>query len=80
MKPQIPTSLRKWEERAAAARVADVLLRTDRRRARRLAANDELGGGRAPAPTTKREGAFDALRAHPQYRGPGRGMRTEGIK
>jgi hypothetical protein len=53
MKPQmIPTDLRKWEERAAATRMADALLRADRRRARRMAANDELGGlNKKAAPT-----------------------------
>jgi hypothetical protein len=67
MKHQIPTNLRKWEERAAASAVADALLRADRKRRRRMTANDELGGGTALAPIkTKREdGPFAALRNHP---------------
>ncbi len=32
MKPVVPVSLRKWEQRAAALKVADALLRADRRR------------------------------------------------
>jgi hypothetical protein len=66
MKPQTPTNLRHWEQRAAAHKLADGLLRADRARARRMAANDDLGGSRAPAPN----GPFAALRNHPQYRGP----------
>jgi hypothetical protein len=75
VKPQmIPTDLRKWEERAAATRMADALLRSDARRQRRMTANDELGGGRAPAPIKKREdGPFAAFRAHPLYRAPRHG-------
>ena len=34
MKHQIPTSLRKWEERAAALKMADSILRADCRRQR----------------------------------------------
>ncbi len=67
MKHIVPSNLRKWEERAAATRMADMLLRADRRRQRRMAINDEFGGT-VPAPIKKREGAFDALRAHPLYR------------
>jgi hypothetical protein len=72
MKRQIPASLRKWEERAAALKVADSILRADRRRQRRMSANDELSGGTAPASVkTKREdGPFAALRNHPLYRAP----------
>ena len=72
MKPRSPTNLRNWEERAAALKMADALLRADRRRQRRMATNDELGGGTAPAPIkTKREdGAFAALKHHPLYRAP----------
>jgi hypothetical protein len=70
MKPVIPVSLRKWEERATATRVADALLMADRRRERRMAINNE-GGGTAPTPINKRQGgAFDALARHPLYRGP----------
>ena len=58
--------------RARAERWPTKSFRIDRRRARRMAANDDLGG-RAPAPTKKREGAFDALRAHPLYRAPRHG-------
>jgi hypothetical protein len=66
---QIPTNLRKWEERAAARKMADSILRGDRQRGRRMATNDDRGGI-APAPVkTKREdgGAFAALRNHPLY-------------
>jgi hypothetical protein len=75
MKHQIPANLRKWEERAAALKVADALLRADRRRERRMAANDDLGGVTTPTPVkTKREdGPFAALRNHPLYRAPRNG-------
>jgi hypothetical protein len=66
---QIPTNLRRWQERAAARALADAILRGDRRRARRMAINDDSGGS-APAPIKKREGAFDALKHHPLYRAP----------
>ena len=69
-----PTSLRRPEERYVARRMADQLLRADARR-RRMAANNELGGGTAPTPVkTKREdGPFVALRNHPLYRAPRNG-------
>jgi hypothetical protein len=73
MRHQIPTDLRRWQERAAATKVADALLRADRKRRRRMTANDELGGA-APSPIKKREnGPFAALRNHPQYRAPRNG-------
>jgi hypothetical protein len=59
VKPVIPVSLRKWEERAAATRVADQLLRADTRRRRKMAAND-LGVG----PTKK---AAPTVMAGPQH-------------
>jgi hypothetical protein len=71
VKPQTPTNLRHWEQRAAALKVADGILRADRKRQRRMASNDQLGGGTAPAPVKKQErdgGSFAALRAHPLYR------------
>jgi hypothetical protein len=71
VKNQIPTSLRRPEEREAARRLADALLRGDRRRARKMAANDALGSA-APAPTKKRQDSpFAALRDHPLYRAGG---------
>jgi hypothetical protein len=71
VKNQIPTSLRRPEERYAARQVADALLRADHRRARRMAANDKLGGISAPASIKKRQdGPFAVLRAHPAYRAP----------
>jgi hypothetical protein len=67
MKNQIPNSLRRWEERAAATKLADAILRGDRRRQRRMATNDELRGQPAEPINKKREGAFDALKRHPLY-------------
>ena len=67
-------NLRRWQERAAASAVADALLTADRKRRRRMAINDDLGGGIAPAPTNKRQdGPFAALRAHSLYRAPRNG-------
>ena len=74
MKHLLPSNLRRPEERYAALKMADALLRADRKRARRMTANDELGGGAAPAPIKKREdGPFAALRNHPLYRAPRNG-------
>jgi hypothetical protein len=50
VKNQIPTNLRRPEERYAARQMADALLRADRRRQQRMATNDELSGGTTPAP------------------------------
>ena len=74
MKNQIPSSLRKWEERAAATAFAGALLRADRRRRRRMAINNE-GGSAAPPPINKKrvDGPFAALRNHPLYRAPRNG-------
>jgi hypothetical protein len=76
VKPQTPTNLRHWEQRAAALKVADSILRADRRRQRRMAINNE-GGGTAPTPTSnkKREDSspFAVLRTHPAYRAPRHG-------
>jgi hypothetical protein len=44
VKHQIPTNLRRPEERYAARQMADGILRAARRRARRMATNDTLGG------------------------------------
>lgn len=69
MKYALPVSLRRPEERFAVRQTADSILRADRRRQRRMAINDELGGGTAPAPIKKRDdGAFAALKHHPLYR------------
>jgi hypothetical protein len=66
--------LRRPEERYAARQMADAILHGDRRRQRRMAINDELGGGIAPAPVKKREdGPFAALKHHPLYRAPRNG-------
>jgi hypothetical protein len=76
MKHQIPSNLRRPEERYAARQMADAIIKADRRRQRRMAANDDLGGGTAPAPVkTKHEedGLFAALRNHPFYRAPRHG-------
>ena len=70
-----PSNLRRPELRFAAREMADQILRTDARRARRMRANDELGGNaktRSPAPTTSephRLSSFADLRFHPLYRG-----------
>jgi hypothetical protein len=69
VKPQTPTNLRHWEQRAAALKVADGILRADRKRQRRIAINNE-GGGTAPAPVKKQDGPFAVLRNHVLYRGP----------
>ena len=53
MKYALPVSLRRPEERFAVRQTADSILRADRRRQRRMAINDELGGGTAPAPIKK---------------------------
>ena len=69
MRHQIPTSLRRPEERYAARALADGILRADRQRQRRMTVNDQLGGAIAPAPIKKQEsGAFGALVHHPLYR------------
>jgi hypothetical protein len=73
MKPQVPTSLRRPEERYAARQMADGILRADRKRQRRMAINNE-GGGTAPTPAIKkRESAFDVLKHHSLYRAPRHG-------
>jgi hypothetical protein len=61
MKYALAVSLRRPEERFAARQTADSILR--------VAANDDFGGGAAPASVkTKREdGPFAALRNHPLY-------------
>jgi hypothetical protein len=75
----LPINLRRPEERYAARQVADALLRADRRRARRMTANDELGGATPLVPTKKREdGPFAALRNHPLYRAPRNGAFRRG--
>jgi hypothetical protein len=79
VKHLLPSNLRKWEERAAARKVADALLRADRRRQRRMSTNDQLGGDTAPAPVKKREdGPFAALKHHPLYRTPRAGALRQG--
>jgi len=72
MKYALPISLRRPEERFAARQTADSILRADRRRQRRTATNDDLGGAAAPVPVeTKRgDGPFAALRNHSLYRAP----------
>jgi hypothetical protein len=71
MKYALPVSLRRAEERYAARQTADALLRADRKRRRRMTANDDLGGTAPASVKTKREdGAFAALRNHPLYRAP----------
>lgn len=52
MKHMIPTSLRRWEERAAARRMADALLRADARR-HRASAMPRLDKKKVPPPTTE---------------------------
>ena len=79
MKNQIPTNLRHWEQRAAALKVADALLRADTRRRRRMTANDEFGGltkKAAPIKTKRQDAPFAALRNHPLYRAPRTGAGT----
>ncbi len=66
MKHILPTNLRRPEERYAALKMADALLRADRKRQQRMAINDEFGGT-VPSPIKKREGAFDVLKRHPLY-------------
>jgi hypothetical protein len=79
VKNQIPSNLRRPEERYAARQVADALLRADRKRRRRMVANDDRGG-MAPAPikTKRQDGPFAALRNHPQYRAPRHGAFRRG--
>lgn len=66
-----PSNLRRPEARYAARTMADQILRADARRARRMRANDELGGNaktRAPAPTAsepRRLTSLSDLRFHP---------------
>lgn len=72
MKNQIPTNLRRWQERAAARALADAILRGDRKRQRRMEINNELGGQPAES-IKKRKGAFDVLKHHPLYREPRHG-------
>jgi hypothetical protein len=75
VKPVIPVSLRKWEERAAALKVADALLRADRRR-QRAAATPRPDKKAAPVKTKREDGPFAALRNHPLYRAPRTGAGT----
>ena len=69
MKYALPVSLRRPEERFVARQTADSILRADQRR---MAANDDFGGGTAPASvkTKCEDGPFAALRNHPLYRAP----------
>jgi hypothetical protein len=79
VKNQLPNSLRKPEQRQAARALADSILRADRRRQRRTATNDALGGtAPAPAKTRREDGPFAALRNHPLYRAPRNGAFRRG--
>jgi hypothetical protein len=74
MKYALPTTLRQPDQRYAPLKVADALLRADRKRRRRMEFNDSRGGGTAPAPIKKQDGGpFAVLAQHPQYRAPRNG-------
>jgi hypothetical protein len=73
MKQILPNNLRRPEERYAALKMADALLRADRKRTRAQAINNESGGRARPINNKRQDGPFAALRKHPLYRAPRHG-------